>query len=110
MLRPLKAPGPPGPQDRAGALRRGAAAPGQRRWDGVQPGGLPDAPAFPGAEAGFFHDSGFGQWGVRPVWGNASEHVPGFSQAPGPVLRMTLYPRSSSSSGIPMFRMGSETP
>ena len=50
---PFEACGTEGPQDRPGALRRGAAAPGQRRWDGVQPGGLPDAPAFPGAEAVF---------------------------------------------------------
>ena len=85
-LRAPEAPGPEGPQNRPGALRRGAAAKGQRRGDHLQPGGIPDPLEVRGAEAGVLHDPGPQERGVRPLRGDAPEHLSGLPPAPGPVL------------------------
>ena len=93
MLRPLKAPGPPGPQDRAGALRRGAAAPGQRRREHLQLGGLSDPPDLAGTEAGVLPDPRPPAGGVCPLRGDAPEHLFGFPRLLDRYYRVRTEPR-----------------
>ncbi len=90
---PLKPPGPPGPEDGAGALRRGAAAPGQRRREHLQLGGLSDPPDLAGAEAGVLHDPRAGAGGVRPLWGDAPKHLPGSPRLLDRYYRVRTEPR-----------------
>ena len=66
--------------------RRGAAAAGQRRRHGVQPGGLPDPPEIPGAAAGVLHDPRPPRCGVFALRRHAPEYLFELSPAAGPVL------------------------
>ena len=93
VLRPLKALGPPGPQDRAGALRRGAAAPGQRRREHLQLGGLSDPPDLAGTEAGVLPDPRPPAGGVCPLRGDAPEHLFGFPRLLDRYYRVRTEPR-----------------
>ena len=81
-----EAPGPPGPQDGEGALRRGPAPAGQRGGQHLQPGGLSDPPDLAGAEAGVLHDPRPEKRGVCPLRGDAPEHLSGLPPSAGPVL------------------------